>query len=68
MNTQPNNLKSMRIKRNLTQKQVATYLNMQCEDRLSHWEKGKAYPNIQNLFRLCRLYEVKVEELYPEFK
>ncbi len=66
-NKYSNKLRELRVKKNLTQKQVAQYLHMQCEDRLSHWEKGRAFPSIQNLSRLCKLYEAKAEELYPEF-
>lgn len=60
----PNKLKEYRLKAGLTQKQVADILKMQCEDRLSHWERGQAMPSVQNLFRLTRLYKVRPEDLY----
>lgn len=44
-----NNLKSIRLAKGLTQKQVAEYLHLQCEDRISHWEKGSSYPSIPNI-------------------
>jgi transcriptional regulator with XRE-family HTH domain len=59
-----NKLKKLRITRGLTQKQVAVLLHMQCEDRLSHWERGQAIPSLTNLFKLARLYEVSIEKLY----
>jgi len=61
-----NNLKEFRIKAGYTQKQVASLLGMQCEDRLSHWERGQAMPSVSNLLKLCRIYGVKVEEVYKE--
>ena len=61
-----NNLKKYRKEKNLTQKQVAEQLGMQCEDRISHWEKGQSVPSIQNLFKLCRIYSVDPREIYPE--
>lgn len=67
MQTKPtNNLKMIRLKNNLTQKQVAQYLQMQCEDRLSHWEKGAAFPSITNLGKLYQLFHVQAHEIYPE--
>ena len=62
----PNKLKEFRIKAGLTQKQVAEKLGLQCEDRLSHWEKGNAAPGLTNLFKLSVLYNASPQELYPE--
>lgn len=50
----PNNLKEYRLKTGLTQKQVTKLLDLQCEDRLSHWEKGKAMTSVKNLLRYVR--------------
>lgn len=61
----PNNLKAFRLKAGLTQKQVAEKLGLQCEDRLSHWERGVAIPSIINLSKLCRVYNIAIEEAYP---
>ncbi len=66
MKQQPNNLKMFRNNKHLTQKQVAHALSLQCEDRLSHWEKGKGYPSILNLAKLCKLYETTFEHLYED--
>ncbi|MBK7764490.1 MAG: helix-turn-helix transcriptional regulator [Bacteroidetes bacterium] len=69
MNTQiQNNLKIIRINKRLTQKQVAEHLQMQCENRLSHWEKGTAFPSISNLGKLCQLFQVPAHEIYPELQ
>ena len=59
----PNNLKEFRLKAGLTQKQVAEILGLQCEDRLSHWEKGVAIPSVKNLFKLASIYKAKVEDI-----
>lgn len=61
-----NNLLSIRKQRGLIQKQVAEKLGMKCEDRISHWEKGYNMPSLKNLLRLCAIYRVTVEELYPK--
>lgn len=59
-----NNLREYRIKAGLTQKQVAVMLGMQCEDRLSHWERGQAMPSVINLMKLTAIYNVVAEKLY----
>jgi transcriptional regulator with XRE-family HTH domain len=64
----PNNLKEFRLKAGLTQKQVAEMLGLQCEDRLSHWEKGIAMPNIINLMKLMKIYNTNLESLYSSFE
>jgi transcriptional regulator with XRE-family HTH domain len=60
----PNNLKECRLKAGLTQKQVAKMLGMQCEDRLSHWERGQAMPSVRNLMRLGEIYKTPLDNLY----
>lgn len=59
-----NKLKELRKERGLTQKQVAEMLGLKCEDRISHWERGQAMPSSKNLFRLAKLYKVKVEDTH----
>lgn len=59
-----NNLKTIRIQCGYTQKQVAEKLQMQCEDRLSHWETGKAMPSVKNLLKLCEIYSVSLQDIY----
>jgi transcriptional regulator with XRE-family HTH domain len=63
-NKYPNTLKELRLKNNFTQKQVATYLNLQSENRLCRWEQGQSYPSVFNLIKLCKLYEVPIENIY----
>lgn len=63
----PNKLKDYRVKAGLTQKQVAEKLGMQCEDRISHWEKGTALPNIKNLFKLSKIYKMPVKKIMNHF-
>jgi len=58
----PNNLKEYRLKAGLTQKQVAEMLGMQCEDRLSHWERGNAMPSLTNLLKLCQVYKISISQ------
>lgn len=59
-----NNLRIIRKRLGLTQKEVATLLGFKSEDRICLWEKGLAYPNILNLLKLCEVYGVKGEEVY----
>lgn len=63
----PNNtLKEYRVRSGLTQEQVSQKLNMQCEGRLSRWEKGLSVPSVSNLGKLSQIYQVSPAVLYPE--
>ena len=62
----PNNLKEYRLKAGLTQKQVAEKMGLQCEDRLSHWEKEVAVPSIANLFKISKIYDVLPFDVYSK--
>ena len=61
-----NNLREIRLKRGLRQLDVVCILGFTTTDRLSHWEKGQALPNIINLFKLALIFQVPPESLYPE--
>ncbi len=69
MNTEclfPNALKRLRKEAGLLQLEVAQMLGHTSADRISHWEKGLAAPNLVNLFKLAVIYGVPLEELYAE--
>lgn len=66
MKTINNKLKELRLRNNLKQGEVAIWLNMQCENRLSRWEHGTSMPSVSNLFRLAQLYRVLPHTLYPD--
>ena len=59
-----NNLKSIRLSKGLTQKEVATMLGFKSEDRICRWEKGNAMPNVKNLLMLGKIYNVAADQLY----
>jgi len=64
MNIHANNLKAIRISKGLTQKQVASLMEKQCEDRISEWEQGKRMPSVQNLLKLCEIYKASLADIY----
>jgi transcriptional regulator with XRE-family HTH domain len=67
MNTPiPNKLKECRKQAGLRQMDVANILGFHGIDRICKWEKGKTYPHLRNLFKLCKLYGVKPEHVYGE--
>ena len=61
---QTNRLREIRMNLGLTQKQVALQLGLQCEDRISHWERGHSMPSAVNLLRLCAIYNIAPKEVY----
>ena len=62
----PNNLREYRQKSGFFQRDVALLLGLDCADRLSRWENGRAIPNILNLFKLAVLYKLDPHLLYSD--
>jgi transcriptional regulator with XRE-family HTH domain len=65
--TVPNMLRFYRKQAGLRQIDVAARLGFMNTDRISHWEKGSAFPNVTNLFKLSAIYKVPAQELYGEY-
>ncbi len=61
----PNKLRVIRKMKGLKQIEVSQALGFLSEDRICRWEKGIAVPHISNLAKLCKLFEVTFEALYP---
>jgi len=61
-----NNLKEYRLKCGYTQKEVATILGFNSEDRICLWEQGKNIPNLINLLKLSSLYRATPMQLYTD--
>ena len=57
-----NNLKKLRVDRNLSQEQLAEKLNIS-RQAISKWESGKAYPDIENLVILRDMFDVTLDDL-----
>ena len=58
----PENLKKYRIKKNLTQEEVAEYLGITAQS-VSKWERGESYPDITFLPPLANIFETSVDLL-----
>ena len=56
------NLKEIRKLSNLTQKQVATALNV-VESCYANWEQGRTEPNIDMLRKLGVIFNVNIDDL-----
>lgn len=56
------NLKEARKACNLTQKQVATTLNV-VESCYANWEQGRTEPNIEMLRKLSEVFKVNIDDL-----
>ena len=55
-------LKNARIKKTMTQEEVADKLYVSRQS-ISNWENNKTYPDIGNVLALSDLYEVSLDEL-----
>ena len=66
MKNNKNNLRDIRINLRLKQTDVAQMLDLASPDRISHWEKGVAFPGIVNLFKLSLIQSIPPEQLYAD--
>ena len=57
-----NNLKSIRISKGLSQKDLADILCVSFKT-ISHWEKGYSEPNLEMLIKLKTILKVDFEDL-----
>ena len=55
-------LKALRINAGLTQKEVAQVLEITPET-LGSWENGKSYPNVPQITKIEKLYNVKYSDI-----
>ena len=55
-----NRLKDLRLKKEMTQKEVADELHVSFQS-ISKWELNKSYPDLDNLVKLCQLYDVSLD-------
>ena len=58
-------VKSARINANLTQEQVADFLNVS-RQTISNWENGKTYPDIVSVVKMSDLYNISLDHLLKE--
>lgn len=57
------NLKEIRKESGLTQKQVATALNV-VESCYANWEQGRTEPNVEMIRKLSVIFKVSIDELF----
>ena len=56
------NLKTLRKSKNLSQEQLAEKVNV-TRQSVSKWETGEAYPEMNNILELCKIFHCKINEL-----
>ena len=62
----PNALKEHRVRCGLWQRDVAARLGLKDTAPLSRWENGDSLPNLVSAIRLSAIYQVPMEDLFPE--
>ena len=58
-------IKELREKQNLTQLELANILCVS-DKTISKWETGEIVTSVENLFELCKLYGVGIEQITSE--
>lgn len=51
------------IEKGYNVKDVQNYLGLSCPQSVYKWLRGDAYPSIQNLYQLSKLFGCKVDDL-----
>ena len=59
------NFRNARTQANLTQQQVADVLKLD-RTAIAHYEMGDSTPSLKNISKICKLFNVSVEELIKE--
>jgi len=63
MSKLPENLKSLRLMRGLSQKQLGEKLNKSA-NAISNWEKGTTSPDVDLLETICKVLDITPNQLY----
>ena len=56
------NLKSIRKNKKMSQEQLAEKVNVSRQS-VSKWENGEAYPEMNNILELCKIFNCKINDL-----
>ena len=57
-----NNLKQLRIAKNMSQAELADKLNI-TKKTVSHWETGYTEPSLSQLLALSKIFDVSIDDL-----
>ena len=55
-------MREYRIQAKMTQKALAEKLGVSMNN-IGHWEKGRTEPDIDTLLKLCKIFDITIEEL-----
>ncbi len=55
-------LRAARVNKGLSQKEAAEQLGVS-KDTIGNWEKGKTYPDVQQLKKIEALYDIKYHDI-----
>jgi transcriptional regulator with XRE-family HTH domain len=64
----PNRLRKFRKISGYSQTDVMKLLGFKSTNRISRWEKGLAFPSVENLLKLSILYRTLADQLYPDLR
>ena len=56
------NLKLIRKNKNMSQEELAEKVNV-TRQSVSKWENGEAYPEMNNILELCKIFNCKINDL-----
>ena len=57
--TKPLTLRALRVNMGLSLEDVSAMLNVS-KETISNWERGYTYPNVQQIIKLEKVYNIKI--------
>ncbi|MBR5264528.1 MAG: helix-turn-helix transcriptional regulator [Clostridia bacterium] len=59
------NIRKLRLRRSMTQREVATTLCVTVQ-AVSKWEQGRSYPDLPLLLPIANLFSITLDELFSK--
>lgn len=56
-------LRAARVNAEMTQKQAATAISVDATT-VANWEKGKHAPRVDQLYQLCEIYGISIDNIF----
>lgn len=58
-------IQELRMENNITQEELANKLYIS-QQAISKWENGTCLPDIENIYKICKIFNISIEDLLVE--
>lgn len=57
------NIKKIRLENKYSYKEFAKILDLSSLSTIFRWEKGESTPSLENIIKICNMFNVKIDDL-----